>query len=55
LHTQAHLLFYALREADKGAFDRIYAPLPPLDGIGLALYNRMIRAAAYQILDLEVK
>lgn len=53
LHTQAHLLFYALREADKGGFRAIYAPLPPMDGIGLALYNRMIRAAAYQIIETD--
>ena len=55
LHTQAHLLFFALREADKGGYETIYAPLPPCEGIGLALYNRMIRAAAYQILNLDEK
>lgn len=49
---QAHRLFYVLREADKAAYDAIYAPLPPKSGIGLALYNRMIRAAAYQIIPL---
>ncbi len=50
--TQAHELFYLLREADKENFDEIYAPLPSKDGIGLALYNRMIRAAAHHILVL---
>lgn len=49
---QAHKLFYILREADKCNFDRIYAPLPGLDGIELALYNRMIRAAAHNIIKL---
>jgi hypothetical protein len=29
--------------------DIIYGHLPPMDGIGLALYNRMIRAAAHTI------
>ncbi len=52
LRTQAHRLFYLLREADKTVYDAIYAPLPPKEGIGLALYNRMIRAAAYNIIDL---
>lgn len=49
---QAHKLFAILREADKGDFDAIYAPLPMKDGIGLALYNRMIRAAAHKIIRL---
>jgi len=50
--TQAHRLFFELREADKQDFDAIYAPLPTKDGIGLALYNRMIRAAAHKIIKL---
>ena len=50
--TQAHLLFDILRDADKRNFDVIYAPLPRAEGIGLALYNRMIRAAAYNIIKL---
>ena len=50
--TQAHLLFKLLRDTDKGNYDVIYAPLPEKSGIGLALYNRMIRAAAYNIIRL---
>ncbi len=49
LATQAKRLFTALREADKLGASKIYAHLPPLDGLGLALYNRMIRAAAHTI------
>lgn len=49
---QARLLFDILREADKRNFDVIYAPLPKQEGVGLALYNRMIRAAAYNIIKL---
>ncbi len=49
---QAKSLFRLLREADKENFDAIYAPLPASDGLGLALYNRMIRAAAHQIIKL---
>ena len=33
-------------------YDKIYAPLPEKSGVGLALYNRMIRAAAHQIIRL---
>ncbi len=50
--SQAHSLFYILREADKKNYDVIYAPLPSTDGVGLALYNRMIRAAAHKIIKL---
>ena len=49
LATQAKRLFTALREADKLGASKIYAHLPPLDGLGLALYNRMIRAAAHTV------
>ena len=48
----AHRLFSLLREADKMNFEEIFAPLPTTDGIGLALYNRMIRAAAHRIIKL---
>lgn len=50
--AQAHRLFSILRSADKEDFDLILAPLPEKDGIGLALYNRMIRAAAHKIIRL---
>lgn len=49
LAEQAKRLFSALREADKLGAKKIYAHLPVLDGLGLALYNRMIRAAAHTI------
>ena len=48
---QLHRLFFLLREADKAGCERIYAALPGTTGLSLALYNRMIRAAAYQIID----
>ena len=49
LSTQAQKLFTSLREADKLGAKKIYAHLPTMDGLGLALYNRMIRAAAHTI------
>jgi len=51
-YTQAHKLFSLLREADREDFDEIYAPLPKTTGVSLALYNRMIRAAAHKIIRL---
>lgn len=53
LATQARLLFSALREADHTDAEIIYAHLPPLDGLGLALYNRMIRAAAHTVKRID--
>ncbi len=50
--AHAHSLFDILRDADKRDFDEIYAPLPVKTGVGLALYNRMIRAAAYHIIRM---
>lgn len=50
--AQAHRLFSILRDADKENFDKIYAPLPSTEGVGLALYNRMIRAAAHKIVKV---
>ena len=51
--TQANRLFDILRETDKVDISVIYAPLPKTKGIGLALYNRMIRAAAHKIVRLR--
>lgn len=49
LEAQAKALFAALRRADKMNTEIIYAHLPPKNGMGLALYNRLIRAAAHTI------
>lgn len=49
LAAQARQLFGSLREADHTDADIIYAHLPPMEGLGLALYNRMIRAAAHTV------
>ena len=46
----AKTLFSRLREADGTGATVIYAHLPDKSGLGLALYNRMIRAAAHTIL-----
>ena len=52
LDAQAKSLFSALRKADGSDAEIIYAHLPPMNGIGLALYNRMIRAAAHTVKTL---
>lgn len=50
--TQAQRLFALLRDADAVGYDRIFAPLPKKNGMGMALYNRMIRAASHDIQSL---
>ena len=49
LEAQAKRLFSALRTSNTLDAQIIYAHLPPKDGLGLALYNRMIRAAAHTV------
>ena len=53
LETQAKRLFYALRLADHTDATVIYAHLPTTEGLGLALYNRMIRAAAHTVKHID--
>ena len=50
---QAQRLFALLRESDTLEVHELYAPLPSKNGMGLALYNRMIRAAAHQIIKTD--
>ena len=48
--TQAHRLFAALRDLD--GVGTIYARMPSCDGVGLAVFNRMVKAAGYEIIEL---
>ena len=51
--AQANRLFAALREADERGFSLVYAHCPKPEGIGLAVYNRIIRAAGFEVIVLE--
>lgn len=51
--SQAKELFDALRILDELGAKKVYARIPNKDGIGMAVYNRLIRAAAFTIIDLE--
>lgn len=55
LETHAKMLFSRLRECDHLSPDIIYAHIPDKHGLGLALYNRMIRAAAHTVLKIDDK
>ena len=50
--NQARELFDALRRLDELGAKKVYARMPRKTGVGMAVYNRLIRAAAFRILDL---
>lgn len=51
--TQAHLLFDALRKVDElDNLKTVYAHCPEKHGVSMALYNRLIRAASFEVIDL---
>ncbi|MGI6264853.1 MAG: L-threonylcarbamoyladenylate synthase [Acutalibacteraceae bacterium] len=50
---QAHRLFDALRRLDEEGATRVYAACPAADGVGLAVYNRILRAAGFEVIDLD--
>ena len=51
--SHAKVLFSALRDTDKFSPDIIYAHMPEQGGLGMALYNRMIRAAAHTVKEIK--
>lgn len=51
--TQAQGLFAALRELDQRGAETVYTRCPQKDGVGLAVYNRLIRAAGFQVISLS--
>ena len=50
--SQAHLIFSRLREADEMGADTVFARYPERSGVGLAVYNRLIRAAAFEVVEV---
>lgn len=51
--SQARELFDALRRLDELGAKKVYARIPDKNGVGMAVYNRLIRAAAFKIIDLK--
>lgn len=49
---QAQRLFALLRHADELGAATVLVEMPSTDGIGLAVYNRLLRAAAFRIIEL---
>lgn len=53
LETQGSRIFDILREFDTmPSIKTIFAKLPPKQGIGLAIFNRMLKAAGYRVIHL---
>lgn len=49
--SQAHALFSALRALDANGARRAFARCPHETGVALAVYNRLLRAAAFRVVE----
>lgn len=49
---QAKLLFSTLRAVDGLGVSTVYARMPDRGGIGLAIYNRLLRAAGFEVIEI---
>lgn len=47
---QAERIFTILRQLDKIGAKKVFARCPSKEGVGLAVYNRMLRAAAFRVI-----
>ena len=50
--SQAHNLFAVLRELDKNHATEVFVRCPETTGISLAVYNRLIRSASFNIIEI---
>lgn len=49
---QAHWLFERLRRFDELGAKKVFARCPSTDGVGLAVYNRVLRSAGFNLIKL---
>lgn len=49
---QAHWLFERLRQFDGMGAKKVFAHCPSQDGVGLAVYNRILRSAGFNVIEL---
>ena len=50
--SQAKHIFDALRRVDKMGAKQVFARFPENEGMGLAVFNRLLRAAAFNIIEV---
>lgn len=51
---QAHFLFADLRKFDELGAKRVFVRAPSQEGVGLGVYNRLLRAAAFKVITPPV-
>jgi L-threonylcarbamoyladenylate synthase len=51
--SQARRLFDSLRRLDENGAKKVYARCPENTGVGLAVYNRLLRAADFEVLEIN--
>lgn len=51
--AHASRLFATLRSCDEAGIKKVFVHCPSSEGVGLAVMNRLLRAAEYQIVDLS--
>mgnify|MGYP000041954099 CR=1 FL=1 len=49
---QARELFDVLRHVDDEKMELAFVRFPSLDGVGMAVYNRLLRAAGFEVIEL---
>ncbi|MCD8328555.1 MAG: threonylcarbamoyl-AMP synthase [Ruminococcus sp.] len=49
---QAKNLFLTLRKLDELGAKKVYARVPSVEGVGLAVYNRILRAASFDVVEV---
>ncbi len=54
-NLQAKELFNALHKIDELGYKKVYARAPQKNGMGLAVYNRLIRACGFNVIEPTVK
>ncbi len=52
VNAYAENLFAQLRKIDEDSINTVYARCPDINGVGMAVYNRLIRAAGFEVITL---
>ena len=53
LETVSHKLFAVLRQLDEAGIDLMFSEVLPAEGLGLAIMNRLSRAAGFRTIDAD--
>lgn len=51
--TVSHKLFAVLREMDEAGIEILFSEVLPAEGLGLAIMNRLSRAAGFRVIDAD--